>query len=152
ARHPALRVRYASTSDGRPMRSVGPAEGAWALVVHDLESVPVAERLGEAAARIAELAERRIDLERGPFVEVALFRIDAVTHRLIVRTHHIQTDGFSLRLLLAEVEALVAAPELESLGEALAPWSAPVDSAQQEARLAAWTARLEARPLPPPLF
>jgi hypothetical protein len=70
-----------------------------------------------------------------------------------VRAHHINTDGFSLRTMLAEVAAEYAAPcSLAAAPPAIPPWMVPQRDEQDMARRAAWRARLEARPLPPPLF
>jgi hypothetical protein len=153
ARHPALRARYVADPDGHPTRVPGDVDGTWRLEVRDLGELPVAARSTEADAWIAARSDSRIDLARGPLIDILLARLDDTTHRLLARGHHIQTDGFSLRVMLGELVAEYAEPgSLAALPPAVAPWMAPERREHRAARDAAWTARLTAHPLPPPLF
>ena len=68
------------------------------------------ERLrNEAARAVRRLAERPLDLERGPLARALLVRLGPVRHRLLVVIHHAATDDRSTEVLVAELGALYRA-------------------------------------------
>ncbi len=98
-RHEVLRTTF-SARDGGP-----------ALVVR--EPAPIAlhvEDLGEGTARaIAEEAARPFGLEAGPLLRARLFVIEGGDHVLVVVMHHIASDGWSLNVIVRELDALYEA-------------------------------------------
>ncbi|MCU6502677.1 condensation domain-containing protein, partial [Rugamonas sp. A1-17] len=64
-----------------------------------------------ATLRAAALAEAAapFDLERGPLVRAHLLRQGDAEHTLLITAHHLVLDGWSVTVLLRELETLYAA-------------------------------------------
>ncbi|WP_433414231.1 amino acid adenylation domain-containing protein [Microtetraspora malaysiensis] len=97
-RHEAVRMRFPADADGRP-------------TVRVEESVTVPLRVvtadDEAAAQalIDAAAAEPFDLVEGPLLHALLVRLADDDHRLLVSTHHIVSDGWSVDLLLRDLAA-----------------------------------------------
>ncbi len=117
ARHEALRTRFVMEG-GVPMQRVVPYLD---LVLEQFDLRGQADPQAEAAVRVAQGATRAFDLERGPLVRAWLLRVHDDQYRLLVVLHHIVSDGWSLGVLVRELNALYAAhasgvaPTLEPL-------------------------------------
>ena len=103
-RHEALRTRFEVT-DGRPAQVIDePGEvdvGVW-----DLSAVEEGER-EELALEIArQEAGRPFDLEQGPVWRVALMRLGAEEHMLLLSLHHVASDGWSMGVMIKEFTTL----------------------------------------------
>jgi amino acid adenylation domain-containing protein len=103
-RHEALRTTFAIRAD-RPVQVISP-EVRVELPVVDLAELPPAEREARARRLALEEARRPFDLRRGPLLRLALVRLAAREHVLLLNLHHIVSDGWSLGVLLRELEAL----------------------------------------------
>src|SRR6185436_12471076 len=104
-RHESLRTTFPEV-DGRPVQEVSPVPG-FLLPVIDLEGAAPAERLRAEAARLsAEEARRPFDLARGLLFRVCLVRLDRREHTLLVNSHHIVSDGWSMGVLFDELATL----------------------------------------------
>jgi amino acid adenylation domain-containing protein len=106
-RHEALRTNIVVT-DGRPgqvIREPQPVE----LPTIDLHRLDAAER----ASAIDDLSRRAalepFDLAEDHLFEPSLIRLSDTHHVLVVRTHHIVGDGWSLDVLFRELSALYSA-------------------------------------------
>ena len=102
ARHEALRTRFAVVA-GEPRQVVDPP---WRLAVdvHDiLEGDPAAREAAVAACVRAE-AGTSFDLTRGRLLRARLVRPAGGPQTLLLTTHHIVSDGWSLDVLLTELE------------------------------------------------
>ncbi|QYC41605.1 Dimodular nonribosomal peptide synthase [Nonomuraea coxensis DSM 45129] len=101
ARHEPLRTLY-TAHDGRPAATVLPPSPV---------ELPVWPAGGEreAAALAAAAAREPFDLARGPVLRAALARLSAADHVLLLTVHHIAVDEWSLKVLLAELDALYRA-------------------------------------------
>ncbi|WP_345624572.1 amino acid adenylation domain-containing protein, partial [Streptomyces ziwulingensis] len=144
ARHPTLRAGFHRLASGRLVQAV----------VTDVE-IPLREvdlrGLGarETEARLTETAAReqaeRFDPARPPLLRLVLVRLSAERHRLIVVTHHILFDGWSMSVVLDEVSALYASGgDTRGLGPAPSfrdhlVWLAEQD---KDAARAAWRTEL----------
>ena len=115
-RHSVLRSRMVLV-DGEP-RTFTMAPGALRLEVEDC---PDADD-SAVADRIAGLRSEGFDLATGPLVRFVLLRRGPQHHRFVILLHHIVSDGWSMRLLTAELSELYSAevegrepevPELE---------------------------------------
>ncbi|HEY2510863.1 MAG TPA: amino acid adenylation domain-containing protein, partial [Polyangiaceae bacterium] len=106
-RHESLRTTFASR-DGEPAQVVH-APAAWPLPVHDLSGLPPEAREAEARRRAAEEAARPFSLERGPLLRTTLLRLAPDEHVLLLVMHHVASDGWSLGVLVKELEALYEA-------------------------------------------
>ncbi|WP_433273364.1 non-ribosomal peptide synthase/polyketide synthase [Actinosynnema sp. CS-041913] len=102
-RHESLRTTFGQ-ADGQPVQ-----------VVHDDPrlDVPLVDTIELDGALRAEV-ERPFDLEHGPLFRAMVFRVAADDHVLLLTSHHIVVDGWSLGVLVEELGALYR-------GEALPP-------------------------------
>ncbi len=110
-RHEALRTLFAARPDGGdPVQLVcrEPLQRE-PLPVVDLEGLPEPTRRVEAERITSEEARRPYDLERGPLMRTALLRLGPEEHRLLIGTHHIVSDAWSVGVLLRELSALYRA-------------------------------------------
>ncbi len=106
-RHEALRTTF-TEMDGQPVQRIAP-ELALTLPVEALETLTEAERYRELQRRAELEAQRPFDLRRGPLIRAKLLRLAASEHVLLLVLHHIVCDGWSLGVLLRELEALYRA-------------------------------------------
>ncbi|MEV4245060.1 amino acid adenylation domain-containing protein [Streptosporangium canum] len=97
-RHEALRMRFPADSDGRPTVQIEPS------VTVPLRFV-TADDESAAQVLIDEVATEPFDLAEGPLLRALLIRLADDDHRLLVSTHHIVGDGWSVDLLLRDLAA-----------------------------------------------
>jgi amino acid adenylation domain-containing protein len=107
ARHEVLRARF-ELRDGRPSQTIEPA-GSWPLPVVALESLSEEPREAERERIVQQEATRPFDLSRGPLLRTTLLRLEPDKHLLLVTTHHIVSDGWSMEVLLRELGILYTA-------------------------------------------
>ncbi|MFD2171047.1 amino acid adenylation domain-containing protein [Tumebacillus lipolyticus] len=101
ARHEVLRTTFAAGGSD-PVQRVRPAE-AVRIDEFDLREVSESEREAQAAALVAELGARPIDLVAGPVFSAALIQLAAEEHLLLLLMHHISADGWSMGVLAREL-------------------------------------------------
>ncbi|HEX8274758.1 MAG TPA: amino acid adenylation domain-containing protein [Longimicrobiaceae bacterium] len=106
-RHESLRTTF-HRAGGRPVQVVSP-EGRARLAEVDLRGLPAGAREAEALRVAAAHAERPFDLERGPLLRASVARLDADDFALLLNTHHVVSDGWSMEVLVRELSALYAA-------------------------------------------
>ncbi|MEO6195390.1 MAG: amino acid adenylation domain-containing protein, partial [Thermoanaerobaculia bacterium] len=106
-RHEALRTRFATGATG-PVQRVDPVASP-VLPQIDLEGLPGTARAGEELRLIHAEALRPFDLERGPLLRPLLVRNAADEWVLLLSMHHIVSDGWSMGVLLRELDALYRA-------------------------------------------
>ncbi|HVG07975.1 MAG TPA: amino acid adenylation domain-containing protein, partial [Thermoanaerobaculia bacterium] len=106
-RHEALRTVFAA-QDGTPVQVIRPA-APFPLPLIDLSGLPESAREEQARALVAAEAVRPFDLARGPLLRGGLLRLDEGGHVLALTLHHIVSDGWSLGLLIRELQALYPA-------------------------------------------
>jgi amino acid adenylation domain-containing protein len=102
-RHPALRTTYFLHPDGEPRQRVAMTPAL------DFEEID-AHGWDEARVRrwVADEAHRPFDLERGPVLRSRVLRTAQESPILLVAAHHIALDGWSLHVLLDELDHLYA--------------------------------------------
>jgi amino acid adenylation domain-containing protein/non-ribosomal peptide synthase protein (TIGR01720 family) len=106
-RHESLRTTFGMLNE-RAVQFVQPQLNL-SLPVIDLGALPPEQR--EAAARrlADDEASRAFDLGTGPLVRAALVRLDEQEHILLLTTHHIVSDGWSIGVLVREIAELYEA-------------------------------------------
>ena len=106
-RHGSLRACFRHAGLGRPVQIIVPEVSVpWRSIdLSLLDEAGRAERLGEILA--ADRAER-FDLGTAPLIRFALIRLAAERHRLVLTSHHILLDGWSMPVLVEELLALHA--------------------------------------------
>jgi amino acid adenylation domain-containing protein len=106
-RHEALRTRI-EIEDGAPVQVID--EWEWRrLEVEVLTNPTLEEREAEASRVAIEEARTGFDLSRGPLLRVKLLKLDEELHMVLLTTHHIVSDGWSMGILIREVGALYRA-------------------------------------------
>jgi amino acid adenylation domain-containing protein len=106
-RHESLRTVFAQ-ENGVPVQLVSP-QLSIRMRRDDLEGVSEEDRDEQARAIATEEGHRRFDLTKGPLIRARLLRLDDEEHILLVTTHHIVSDGWSLGILAQELRALYEA-------------------------------------------
>jgi amino acid adenylation domain-containing protein len=162
ARHEPLRSRFPAV-DGLPTVVVEPADpidsmAPWPLPVLDVTG------LGEGARAVArrlraDEASRPFDLAVGPVLRTTVVRLGKLEHLLLVSTHHIASDGWSVVLFSREIATAYRAfvdgerpdlPALELAYRDVAAWQRRwLEGDGPTQQLAVWSQRLT--PLPAPL-
>ncbi|MEO3972429.1 amino acid adenylation domain-containing protein [Streptomyces sp. CAU 1734] len=105
ARHATLRAGFHRLASGRLAQAV--VDGVripWREV--DLSGLGAAETGTRLAETAAQEQAKRFDPARPPLLRLVLVRLSEERHRLIVVTHHILFDGWSMSVVLDEVSAL----------------------------------------------
>ena len=103
-RHEALRTTFALVAN-QPVQRINPP-AALELPLIDLRSLSP-DKQRETAERLRhESALRPFDLEAGPLVRAKLVRVDEQEYLFLLSMHHIVSDGWSMGVLLHEVETL----------------------------------------------
>jgi amino acid adenylation domain-containing protein len=101
-RHETLRTRFEERG-GKPRQRVDEArEGG--VAIYDVEGLDEGERERVAGEIIREEARRGFDLEEGPVWRVGLVRVGESEHIVTVTMHHIISDGWSMGVLMREME------------------------------------------------
>ncbi|MFL6290868.1 MAG: amino acid adenylation domain-containing protein, partial [Thermoanaerobaculia bacterium] len=142
-RHEVLRTVFAER-DGSAVQVVLPAAPV---------PVPVVDLIGreEEARRIAEEeAVRPFDLAAGPLLRAVVVKLAAERSLVLLNLHHIVTDGWSMGVLVREVNALYAGealPELPVQYADFAVWQRRWLSGEVlERQIAWWRERLHGAP------
>jgi amino acid adenylation domain-containing protein len=103
-RHESLRTTFAMR-EGQLVQQIGPAYTV-PLQVIDLTSLSAAQRRDEVARQASPGSQPPFDLERGPLLRVALLRLGAEEHVLVVTLHHIVSDAWSTWVAVRELAHL----------------------------------------------
>ncbi|MFD2168535.1 amino acid adenylation domain-containing protein [Tumebacillus lipolyticus] len=103
-RHEALRTTF-SLQGEQPVQVIAAAPADNMFTVIDLSDYP-GDPDAEVHQLTTEVAERPFDLQKGPLLHAALFRLSAVEHVLIINLHHSVADGWSLGVFTEELAML----------------------------------------------
>ena len=103
-RHEVLRSTI-KLADGRPLQVVQPP-ATFKLAVVDLHQTPEADREAEIRRRIQETAENPYDFAAGMFLRAEVLRVANDEHILVLATHHIVSDAWSMGILSRELWSL----------------------------------------------
>ena len=106
-RHEALRTTFHMLND-EPVQVIAPSL-TLPLAITDLSSLPATAREDQARRLAMAEVQTPFHLETGPLVRAQLLRLDADDHVLILNTHHIISDRWSLGVLSQELAALYEA-------------------------------------------
>ncbi|NRQ40699.1 AMP-binding protein, partial [Nonomuraea sp. NN258] len=141
ARHASLRASFRWRGSGQAVQVIASeARPPWRE--EDLSGRGSADQVARAVEELAAgERERRFDLTRAPLLRLLLIRLADDRHVLVITSHHLILDGWSMPLMLDEVTAVYAGaepPPEHSYRDYLA-WLGRQD---QAASLAAWQAEL----------
>ena len=103
-RHETLRTTL-PVVDGEPAQVVAPAAPR-PLPVVDLRGLAEDAREREARRLARDEALRNFDLAAGPLMRTTLLRLAPDQHLVLFTLHHVIADGWSMKVLTREVQAL----------------------------------------------
>jgi amino acid adenylation domain-containing protein len=154
-RHEALRTTFVS-HDGQVEQCIA-EESNVEISVFDLSTSPEAVREAKAQSLLNQIVRRRFDLSHDQMLRATLIRRDECDHILLLLTHHIVSDGWSLGILSREIGLLYDAfaagrssplPELPIQYADYAIWERQWLSGEEtERQLSYWRAQLRAAPV-----
>jgi amino acid adenylation domain-containing protein/FkbM family methyltransferase len=106
-RHEILRTEF-SHSSGQPEQVILP-EMDLPLAELDLSSLPEKEREREWTRVVREQGRRPFELSRAPLLRVTMVHLSSREHRLLLTTHHILADEWSMEVVHQELKRLYEA-------------------------------------------
>ena len=99
ARHEVLRCTF-HCEDGEPLQIIGPRDSSFALSEQQVDGLPELDQI-----RQRELCAP-FDLGKGPLIRGILLRISALEHVLLITSHSIVSDKWSIGVLVRELSVL----------------------------------------------
>ncbi|MGZ8937893.1 MAG: non-ribosomal peptide synthetase, partial [Limisphaerales bacterium] len=155
ARHESLRTTFQGNDDS-PAQKINPPSSVEFKVL-DFSGLPEAERNFQTDRVTAEEIRRPFNLAEDLMIRAALVRQASNEHILILVTHHVASDEWSLRILLREWAAYYAGicegrevtlPELPIQYADFAQWQRNwLASDEYKAQLEYWSQQLKAAPV-----
>ncbi len=106
-RHEPLRTTFA-TIEGNTAQIVAPTPPLVFTLV-DLEQLAASEKETLVPQLVREEGRQPFDLTTGPVYRAVMLRLDEQEYVLVLTTHHIVTDGWSLQVLVRELGAAYGA-------------------------------------------
>ncbi|MCP4661158.1 MAG: amino acid adenylation domain-containing protein, partial [bacterium] len=103
-RHEVLRTTVALVGEG-PVQVIAPP-GEHPMPGVDLTALTAADRELEAGRLVGSERGRIFDLVRGPLFRTTLLQLAEDDHVVLIRTHHIVFDGWSIAIVVRELAAL----------------------------------------------
>ena len=148
-RHEALRTVIVRGETDKYQKIYPPATPE--LSVRDLDAAAGTAREEQAEALIRELENAAISAEQPPFIRAVLARFDEQDSVLAIQTHHIATDGWSVRIIIRDlvnryaVHTGLSVPELPQAPQyrEFAAWQRESQDAQPAAALDYWRKALD---------
>ena len=119
-RHDSLRTTFTAV-DGQVMALLSAAPEPAGLPLISLDQLAEDQKEEHALLLAAEEGQRRFDLSAGPLIRTRLLRMSPAEHVLVLATHHIVMDGWSIGVLLKEMAGFYEAfhsnrtPEIPAL-------------------------------------
>ena len=95
-------------NDGQPVQVVA-SDAKLKLSISDLSKIAEADRDHEIERLVAEEARRPFDLTQAPLLRANVLRLGEADHVLILATHHIVSDAWSMGILTRELWSLYEA-------------------------------------------
>ncbi|HVL00464.1 MAG TPA: amino acid adenylation domain-containing protein, partial [Dongiaceae bacterium] len=106
-RHEVLRTNFGE-QDGIPQLRIREA-GTWQSPVADLSSLDAAAQQREVERLVDQDANATFNLATDPLFTTRILKLSAQEHILLLNMHHIISDGWSLTVLVQEIQALYLA-------------------------------------------
>ena len=154
-RHESLRTTFEGNDDS-PAQKINPPS-AVNLQLFDLQPLPHTEQKSESDRIISEEIRKPFDLGKDLMIRATLIRIAHDDHILILVTHHVASDEWSLRILFREWAAhytgiregrQVTLPELPIQYADFAQWQREwLESDEYKKQLEYWSGRLQSPPV-----
>ncbi|QQC94269.1 condensation domain-containing protein [Streptomyces alfalfae] len=107
-RHGALRAGFRGRKSGETVQVIA-REAALPWRAEDLSRLAEADALSEAGRLAEDERSRRFDPAVAPLLRLLLIRLGDERHRLVLTSHHVVMDGWSMAVLFNELPAVYAA-------------------------------------------
>ena len=104
-RHEALRTRICSEGD---FQEVLPSVKIQIPLI-DFSNSSASERESQVAQWLEREIREPFNLSQAPLLRVHILKLEEKLHQLVLKIHHIISDGFSMAIILQEIAALYAA-------------------------------------------
>ena len=111
-RHQVLRTTF-DMREGQPVQVIAPSFHV-PLPTVDLSHLAESDRQSEACRQAEAEIRRPMDLHQGPLVRTLVLKLAELDHVLLLSTHHIIFDDWSIGILLHELAAYISHSLLES--------------------------------------
>ncbi|WP_341845856.1 condensation domain-containing protein, partial [Streptomyces atriruber] len=113
-RHPTLRASFHRLTSGEAVQVIASdVELPWREVDISMHAAADALTATECLAEAERLAEteraQRIDVTKAPLMRLLLIRLAENRHHLVITSHHLIMDGWSLPVLIADLSAVYEA-------------------------------------------
>ena len=99
-RHAVLRTTF-SVKDEQLLQVISPTLNV-PLLVEDVQSLPASQREARVQQVLTEEAQRPFDLARGPLLRTTLLQLDGQESLLLLSSHHLVFDDWSVRVFFHE--------------------------------------------------
>ncbi len=106
-RHEILRATFERENED-PIQIIA-ATLALRITVTDLQSIPAYQQEEEMDRLCAKEATQSFELKKGPLIRVGLLRMQDQHHVLMLTLHHIISDGWSVGLIMEELQQIYSA-------------------------------------------
>ncbi|SES78516.1 HxxPF-repeated domain-containing protein, partial [Nitrosospira multiformis] len=103
-RHESLRTIFRANAEGLAEQIIED-EPRLEIPLTDFSGLPLEQARAQAGEEAGRIAGTPFDLTQGPLLRVALIRIAAEEHLLVVVMHHIISDAWSNRIVIDEFAA-----------------------------------------------
>jgi amino acid adenylation domain-containing protein len=154
-RHESLRTTFEGNDDS-PAQRINPPSSVNMQVI-DLAHLPPPEQKTESDRIISEEIARPFDLSKDLMIRTTLIRLAPAEHILVLVTHHVASDEWSLRILFSEWAAYYAGiregkqaalPELPIQYADFAQWQRDwLGSDDYKKQLEYWSGQLQSAPV-----
>ena len=108
-RHESLRTCFVEQATGETYQQVQAAPTGQCLPVVDLQTLSADEQTAALMAHRRELSAWPFDLTQDLMLQLRLLRLSSDESVLLLTLHHIAGDGWSISLLIQELQALYSA-------------------------------------------
>jgi amino acid adenylation domain-containing protein len=106
-RHEVLRTTFQMV-DGEPAQVIAPVQ-PFALPVKDLSALTEQQQEEELGRLLSDFSAQPFNLSQDSLLRVGLVRLGEDSHAVMLGTHHIISDGWSMSVLVKEVAAIYEA-------------------------------------------
>jgi amino acid adenylation domain-containing protein/non-ribosomal peptide synthase protein (TIGR01720 family) len=113
-RHSNLRAAFEQEGLSQPVQVI-PVDVPLSWNLMDLTSMPQAERVPHAAELARKAQGLRFDLTAPPLFRFNLLRMNANTYNLVITSHHLLMDGWSLPVFVQELLTIYENKDLAKL-------------------------------------
>ncbi|MEM8722530.1 MAG: amino acid adenylation domain-containing protein [Cyanobacteria bacterium P01_G01_bin.39] len=109
-RHEPLRTTFGTDSKGKPVQTIHPAAEI-SLPIVNLEqlNLTIQQQEQEIEKLVTQEAEKVFNLEQDLLFRVTLLKLNSLEHIVLLTTHHIISDGWSIGILIQELSSLYSA-------------------------------------------